>query len=204
MTLAPSTNHVERGAAKLLAKLRSGEKLKGLLGAWLRPGQQAEDFTWLVLEAMSIESDVDIVLDRIGKIVGRGRNSLSNELYRYALRAQIRINRSHGRHEDFLDVLRLSVHDDAVTFDVTDQQIATVQIDMYGSADADQVWQNAKQVKGGGVRLFFTYPGGDGTNDFILAEEFGSASDVTDDPEHGFGWTGDAGLGGTLAGEFVL
>lgn len=202
-----STDHVARGVAKLLGRFHQSEKLKGLLSTWLQQGQVVEDFIWLVLDSLSIESDVDIVLDRIGKIVGRGRNGLTNELYRYALRAQIRINRAHGRIEDLLDVMRLTAHDDAVTFGLHEQFPAALQLDMFGLASGPQVlevWNNAKQTKAGGVRLFFTYSGGDATNDFLLGEDWGDADAVESDEIQGLGWTVDSTLGGKLAGEFVL
>lgn len=111
MTYAPqqSTDHADRGPLRLLDQFKNKPKLVGLLRSYLKEIQKIEDAAWEVLYYRTILNGFGIVLDRIGKIVGRPRNSLIDSDYKIALRAQIRINRSSGTPEDIISVAVLSL-----------------------------------------------------------------------------------------------
>lgn len=180
-----------------------------LLGTWLKENQRLEDFVWEVVpQIFDIESDLDFVLDAIGKIVGRGRKGQANAAYRVSLRAQIRINRSHGRTEDLLDVARLSVNDETITFAATDVYPGAVQITMSTQLGVDlgNLWENLQHTKGGGVRLHFVFPaGGENANDFQFSPSHGLEPDERDMSDDQRGWSSETvpSLGGHLMGEFV-
>ena len=101
-----NVTHVERGTDKLLSVLRK-PRVEALLASRLRMWQRIENAAWEVAFALNIDSGFGIILDRIGKIVGRGRNGLSDAAYKIGLLAQIRINRSNGNPIDFSDVASL-------------------------------------------------------------------------------------------------
>jgi hypothetical protein len=193
--VSPSTDHVERGLAKFLGQFRNKPLLSALLRSYLRRVQEVEDATWEVIYNRLLDNAEGVQIDIIGRIVGRGRNNLSDNDYKIAVRAQIRINRSSGRPEDVIDVARLSLPY-VFTFSYEEIYPAAIYMQVYGGVDFNVVvlFNNLVKAKAGGVKLWLnTSPEGP-ENTFTFA-----SGDVTeDDPNRGFG--DDAG---TVGGVFT-
>lgn len=207
MSITASSDHVARGLQKVLSQWGNSPKIRALLASYIKPIQAAETFASEVLSVLSINAGSGIVLDRIGVIVGRGRNGLADDDYRYALRAQVRINRSCGKVEDFIEVLSLSLNNDpAYSVACKDAGIAAGQVTLHGAAPATVIqvlWQSARAVKMAGVRLHFVFSVYDGDSTFAFAPTPVGASVRETSETKGFGWSGDASLGGHFAGEFA-
>jgi hypothetical protein len=208
MPFTPSTDHLQRALAKLLAQFQNSPKLKALLGTYIEQIQALETLAYDTALVLNVNAGEGIVLDRIGKLVGRGRMGLADVDYRYALRAQIRANRASGTAEDFIDVLMLSVDLDP-TFQVETKDVgpASAEVILHGAAPATVIqvlWTSILQVKEAGVRLEFVFS--TATDDFTFACDKGVAAfnaRGTFDAGTGLGWAGDPGLGGQFAGEFA-
>ncbi len=190
-----STDHVERGLAKLLGQFRK-PVIEAFVTVLMRQHQKREDMTREVAEHLNIESGFGIILDRIGKLVGRGRGDAygpcvhpaacaSCAAFRIAIRCQIRINRSRGTVQDFLDVAALSGVLGEFTLTMTPP--AAMLITWLGgqavSGDEDyyvRVLENLRQLPALGVRVDLIYSP-HATADALLS-----------------GWSQNAAVGGTL------
>lgn len=195
-TIVPSTDHVERGKAKLLEQFKNSPRMNAILSSYLRRIQELEDAIWEVIIYRTIPNGFGIVLDRIGKIVGRKRAGLDDDDYKIALRAQIRINRSSGTPEDIIDVARLSLPE-GFTFQYLEGYPATVIININEQVTFSilTLFRNLIMTKDGGVRLLVNYSEDDPAEIFTLAHGL-SVSDTSD--TRGLGWSGDPSLGGRL------
>mgnify|MGYP000467526588 CR=1 FL=1 len=207
MAITTSTNHVERALNKLLSQFGNSPKIRALLATYIAPIQAAELWLADTIAVVSINAGIGIVLDRIGAIVGRGRKGLADDDYRYALRAQIRINRSCGKAEDFIAVLKLSLNNDpAFSVECADAGIAAGQVSLHGAVPATVIlvlWESLRRVKMAGVRLHFVYSLFADDETFTCASTWGDPSARgAADVDRGCGWTADATRGGHLAGEF--
>lgn len=206
MAFASSTDHVKRALAKLLSQFGNSPKIRALLATYVRQLQAVEQLVADMLLVSSINSGVGIYLDRIGVIVGRGRKGLLDDDYRYALRAQIRINRSCGKVADFIAVLMLSVNNDpAFVIECHDAGPACALVVLHGPAPATVIqvlWESARRVKMAGVRLEFVLSLHDDDHTFacapapVLSTERGPT-----DHNKGFAWTD--GSGGYFPVEFA-
>lgn len=150
--MTPSTNHVERGLKRLLSQYRR-PKIQAWLTAYLNRVQELEDALWEIINGRNLETAEGVQLDLLGTIVGRGRNGLSDTLYRLAIRTQIRINRSQGLSIDLTNVLTLSVSDD--TPKAYDEYAIATSVATIGPGtyDLDSVRYNLRESKSLGTRL---------------------------------------------------
>jgi hypothetical protein len=194
-----NTTHVERGLAKLLGDFQGKPIIKGILSSRLRARQRLEDAAWEVAFAMNIATGFGIILDRIGKIVGRGRAGLLDDDYRYALRTQIRINRSNGNPQDFVDIGALAVEDsDRFSFqDFSPAHILATYLDEPSSLPALGVIEsNFSQIRGIGIGLSFAYTLVGGSDEAALFGWDGTTYEDADGLAHGAAWDGTPLVGG--------
>jgi hypothetical protein len=194
-----STDQVLRGLNRLLGQFDNSPKLRALLATYLRQLQTLETFAWSVIDTLSLTDGFGITLDRFGKLVGRGRGSLSDADFLVALRAQIRINRSRGMVVDFLDVASISVNDPTITFRLRRYDVKAVQIVMQDAAVFPHtaifaLWTNLKLTKSAATKLFFTWPpSGDVAAFRYAAGPVASSARVTHVPALGYAWTDGTG-----------
>lgn len=196
-SLTQSLDHAERGLAKLLEQFKGKPRIEALLRAYLNRVQELENAAWEVINYRLLENAEGVQQDIIGRIVGRGRNALSDTDYFYALKGQIRINRSSGRPEDLIDVTRLSIPSGFV-FSYGEFYPATVIISISGavSFNISILFENLLRTKAGGVRLFLSYSEAAPANTFTFAS--GSTPEL--DTDQGFGDINDALIGGVFSG----
>jgi hypothetical protein len=162
MTYAPtrSTDHADRGPERFLQQFKEKAFLEAVLRSYLIQVQKLEAAVWEVVDLRALDLAEGVQLDRIGRIVGRGRNGMVDSLYRQAIRAQIRINRSEGTPVDLDQVADLSVPDGAATF-AFQEGPGFVLVFMDGQAVAPVngplVYENLRRSKAAGVRLHLVY-----------------------------------------------
>lgn len=216
MTVIRSTDQVARATRRALSEFQGSPKVLGILAAKIRQSQELETDIWTIVDAISIDSPYDFILDIIGKIVGRGRNGLSNQLYRLGIRAQIRINRSSGITEDFNAVGALAANDPTVKIIASTIGTAAGQVEMYGLPPGGGLvmWQSFLQMPALGVSLYFVYSEWSATRAWTGATVTGAgaftasggASGDYGPPDllRGDGWSGDATIGGLESAEFSL
>lgn len=108
MALSRNTRHFHEALLKLVPPLWGKPRAAALLQAFIDRIQAAEDGVWQVLTIRTIDEADTARLDVLGKVVGQPRFDFSDEEYRAVLRAKIRTNRSRGRTDDIIEVVRLA------------------------------------------------------------------------------------------------
>lgn len=84
--------------------------LIALLSATLAEVQLLENVFWQIIggdflaTAALVPGSVNVVLDKLGALVGQPRLGLNNALYAAAIALRILANRSHGRAEDIIQI----------------------------------------------------------------------------------------------------
>lgn len=165
--------------------------MTALLSSFLRRVQSIEDAAFEVLNARA--APVGISLDRVGKIVGRGRGALNDADYLRAIRGQILANRSSGQADILIKIFDLVTPEEA-SVEVDEGDVATIVLEAHGEIPLAPTWEILRTAKGGGVRLDLTY-----SPDAVSADDF--AFDGEEEAE-GFGSVHDATIGGKLRGVF--
>ena len=193
MPANPSKDHVTRGLTKLIARYRK-PRYQALATCYLARIQEIEDAIWEIIDGRNLADAVGKQLDILGTIVGRGRNDLSDDLYRLTIRTQIRINRSQGLSRDLTDVLNLSVSEDTPKA-YYESAIATAHVIIGpGTYDIPTLRLNLGTTKALGVKLYLIVW-------YEPAFEFSSTSGGVpeDSYDHGFGSVSDTDMGGKFS-----
>lgn len=142
------------------------EEAVGLLIEWFRKPrwvallqsmvgeiQEAEDAVYAVLSALDLDTAVDDVLDKFGRLVGELRQGRSNDDYRAAVRVRILVNSSDGKLEQLIAIARGLVP----TAVVSVQELYPAALRMYfstlGTVSFRTVERLLHQAKPAGVRL---------------------------------------------------
>lgn len=179
--VARVTDHVEQGLERLLVQYKNKPRLRAWLSAYLKQVQDLEDAIFEMRVKRFIDSAEGVQLDIIGRVVGEGRNSRDDALFRLFLRARIRINRSLGTNKDIFDVMGI-ISSSPFTF--LEYPPATLAIELSEIPDFDPVLLLGlvREAKAGGVGISFVVPTTDPDHEFLWM----SVGD-TSDPAHGFG-----------------
>jgi hypothetical protein len=111
VSISKIEDHVERGLARLPFQFRDKPKLKAFLTVLMTPAQPIEDALWQLLTERDIDNAEGEQLDQIGVIVGLGRTSTDDEVYRRHLRAQILTNKSNGNVNDLIRIAKAALAD---------------------------------------------------------------------------------------------
>src|SRR6266705_285724 len=161
-------NHIGSVLSKLLEQYKNKPLLAGLLISFLNRCQEAEDAAWEVIYKRNIDG-IGAQLDVIGKIVGRGRNGLGDTDYRIALRAQIKINLSHGTPEDMLAVASLSTNGAPIIYSEQYPAQTTILVHELVSFNIGVLYANLVATKPEGVRLLLEFSPSDPSVWFTFA-----------------------------------
>lgn len=104
--LVEITDYAARAKAKLLAQYSDKPRIAGLVGELGGLAQEAEAAIWDLISETSIATATGIWLDRLGAIIGEPRDGAADSDYRAFIRARIHANRSNGRVEDLIAVVK--------------------------------------------------------------------------------------------------
>lgn len=154
MTPGKSSDIVERGLALLSSKYSDKVLIQGILTAYLLELQELEDATYAVLLGLLIDNAIGFALDALGEIVVESRKGRGDEPYRLAIRVASAVNRSRGRNEDLIAVLKTA---GATTIRVEDGAVAAVRVECAG-VDVDGAFDALFRAKAAGVRLELVSP----------------------------------------------
>ncbi len=193
--ITPSTDHVKRGLARLLQQYKSKPRMVALLKSYLNRIQELEDGLWEIILYRIMGNAEGAQLDKLGKIVGRGRNNLSDSDYLIAIKGQIRINRSCGTPKDMIDVATLSLPSGFV-FTYGEAYPAQIVMTMVSAVtfSITVLFGNLTATKPGGVSLFLIYGSAPPSNTFTFSPDLSSAAGTG----QGFGDISDPSVGGLL------
>jgi hypothetical protein len=102
------TSHCAAGLALLIAQYQDSPRLQALICSYLDQVQAAETGTVAVYErGLDLDTAVGAQLDIIGRLVRESRDGRADLEYRRALAVRVLVNRSQGRHEDLIAIVRL-------------------------------------------------------------------------------------------------
>lgn len=107
MTIAPEPrlDTAERTLDALLTQFKGKPVFEQVLRSYAAQAQELELVFWQLAVLTTIQYATGVQLDGLGGLVGEPRNGRSDEIYRAAIRSQIRLNRSFATIEEILAVL---------------------------------------------------------------------------------------------------
>lgn len=182
-------NHVERGLERILEQFKNKEKIKGLISAFIKPLQGAEDTLKDMVTNRSLENAEGVQLDLIGEIVGLERLfQQSDDDYRDDLRQQIYQNLYSGTPDQVMSAAAyfLSTTDLFYTENYpaeVDVQSTTVLTD----EQAEIIKERLKTFIPAGVSLGIVGQFDDDSFLFFNDEDPESAAGIEFGQQHGFG-----------------
>lgn len=151
-------DHATAALARLAQYLRDKPNVTALLGDLNGLSQDAEVMLQGLLTERSLDTAVGVYLDKLGEIVGQVRGPLTDEPYRDALRARIKINASSGTVPEILEVFEILVP--LIDKRLRDEPPAAFTLEFTQALTADQASvfiSILRTMKAGGVRALLEY-----------------------------------------------
>lgn len=159
MTLEQKTTYEADGAALLIGDFKK-PKIEALLKSYLGQAQEVEDALWQLYVDRRLANAVGVQLDVIGKIVGEVRKGRTDAVYRTWLGARILANRSNGRPEELIAIVK-AVTPASTTVWVEEEFPAALTVHAVGAVDAETgnalAQLLALAARSAGVRLLFRW-----------------------------------------------
>lgn len=159
LTSLHERNHATIAVDRFISQFREKPILAGILYALTGQLQRVEDAAWETILYRRVDNSFGITLDRIGTIVGIGRNNLTDENFRIAIRAQVRLLRSGGRAKDILRFAELVIPD-GVSFNLSEEFPASFLIDVVDQMDGDLIqvlWRGLERARALGIGAGLAY-----------------------------------------------
>lgn len=107
MSLAPVTDHVERGLSRLIEQYKGKPRIEAYVRSFLKEVQALSDAAWDVLTSRLVDTAVGEQLTVLTRLVGEPTRLADDERQRVLVRARIAVNRSHGHGDDIIRVASL-------------------------------------------------------------------------------------------------
>ncbi len=159
MTLTRRTTVEAEGVDLLIYRFRK-TRIVAWLRSYLSEVQLAEDALWQLYVERRLPSAVGAQLDIIGRVVGEPRLDRDDAAYRPWIGARILANRSRGRAEELITIVR-AVTPSTTLVHVREEYPAALTVRAYGAippATGDALAQLlAKAAKAAGVRILFQW-----------------------------------------------
>lgn len=157
--LVHKTTIVADGDALVIEQYRNAPRFMAILNSFLVQIQALEDAAYALLVGRLIQNDpTGALLAQIGKLVGQSSMGLSDDQWRYLIKARIPANRSDGRRRTMIRIARLLTGNLPVY--AQDYQPATFMMAPQGILPVSpriMVTNFLGPALGGGVRLVFVY-----------------------------------------------
>lgn len=158
-------NHVDLALARVAQQYRGKARIEGVLTAIVDPLQEADNALWQLATERYLFSDAEIgsttvnyqavgvQLDVIGRIIGLTRSGMTDDDYRAALKAQVRVIKSSGATEEIIAVFYCVEPDSTIT--ITNWTIAslTCELDLPITASEAVLYRRfLRQARAAGVK----------------------------------------------------
>lgn len=155
MNVIENLNHVSEALALMLEEYKESPDLRALLTSYIEQVQELEEVSYDIYEKRLLDDAAKAQIDDLGELVRQERTSNDDEIYRAFIKARIAINRSNGRTEEIINILRLvSLSTDI--YHVRDTGNASIVVETFTpqtSAWADLILTLVKDAKAGGVKV---------------------------------------------------
>ncbi len=189
--------HVEVGLSRLIERWKNQPNVIAFLRSYLEEMQELEEAIWFVIFGRMPDYAEGDQLDQLGKIVGRRREGLPDELFRVFIKAQIRVNQSFGRALDVIEIIQIV---ESAAFLLTERPIASMLVRFLETTASGYVSQAivslVKAGRAGGVSLLVVMPVDRLTS---RSARFGSVYSPTLNASIGFSSSYDPTVGGLWA-----
>ena len=194
----------DEDVARLLFQFRNKPRIVALIrlicGGRL---QRIEIVFWQMLVERRLGTAIGRQLDVLGRVVGVDRQGRGDPAYRRRIRTEILVLRSSGSPDQLIRIALAFLGDDAtvVSYEETPPAAARFDLEEIDPFDALELARLLFRAKPSGVRLQATWSEGPADERFTLC----AVADlpIADDAGRGLGFTGDATIGGRLAGVFL-
>lgn len=97
MSATQITDHADQAVAQLLSEVAKDERLVELVEILCDAVQDAEDLVWSLIADRTVEDADGVQLDAWGRVLGKSRGGLADDVYRRVLAAWQGALRSQGR-----------------------------------------------------------------------------------------------------------
>lgn len=158
-TLHEVTSACDGGLALLIAQYEESPRLRALICSYLDRAQETDHGLVQVYElGLDVDAAEGEALDLLGRIVREARDGRADYEYRRGVRTRIRINRSQGRREDLIAIVRLFEEmssDPAAKVRIQELQPARAEVRVDGSPvnRIRDIHSRLRRAKAAGVAL---------------------------------------------------
>jgi len=175
--LVEITDHTAAGLARLIPEYQDTPRWQAWIAATLARIQEIEAAAFDVWAlAISLTDSVGSQLDLIGEIVREDRDGRTDAVYRLALRVRVLINKSQGRIEDLIRIVRLFEDMDAEAGSyvrIRENSDTSLEVRIVSTPEnaPSEIRKRLRQAKAGGVGLqtIVTPSGAPLTRSFVLS-----------------------------------
>lgn len=195
-------DHVAKGVSRFIEQYKNKPRMEAWVTSYLLEIQAVEDAIYDVYTLRWLDNATGAQLSMLGQIVGQHNPGLSDADYKVLIRARIAVNRSNGKPDELIEILRLmaaSTGANPILIELTENYPAAHVIQLIsdiGTVDPDLIFDMLTQADAAGVELNFVFSYDPPGEQF----QFSAGTTATDDDvSTGFGNTIDAGDGGKLA-----
>ena len=153
------TDHTAAGLARLIPEYQDTPRWQAWIAATLARVQEIETATFDVWElVLNLDEGVGAQLDLIGKLVVEARDGRADDIYRRALSVRVLINRSQGKIEELILIIRTfeDLDNEAGAYvRIRENQPARLEIRIVATPinTASEIVKRLRQAKAGGVAL---------------------------------------------------
>lgn len=160
MSIEHIEHHLHEAIVSLVPPLWGKPVVAAILRSYIRRVQELEDDCIAVLSAYDVNTCDATRLAVLGRIVGQSDLGWDLETYRAIVRARIATNRSHGREDDIINVLRL-ITGSTEPVEITTYSPATMTVTPAEHVDAEHMLAVVfllRRARAAGVQLHFLNP----------------------------------------------
>jgi hypothetical protein len=174
VALAHLTDLVATFAARVISQYQTKPRFMALHRGLTQLAQDAEDQLWAIVAKLDIDQADGVWLDYLGNFVREPRAGANDADYLKFIKARIVANRSQGRIEDLIAVVKIITA--LSVFPVARKTPASVEIILDGYAMAEPIrtrlMQLLRATRAAGVRLMVLYAAdATDTNMFLFSSD---------------------------------
>lgn len=196
--LAIDDGHVARAQNRLLAQFKTKPRIRAVVAAFVKQVQHLEIAGWQMVAERLLTTAHGKQLDSIADVVGIRRDGLGDDDLRARVGVEIMVLRSTGTADEILAIAQAFTDESSMQFDPRPPCEASLILGFELEGDvAFRLARVLRRARSAGHRLTLEYLTQPAANSFTFSSAAGSSQ--TSDGM-GLGWTGDAALGGALAG----
>lgn len=182
-------DHKQTGRDLFTSQFKGRKVIQGIWDSLAKQVQELEDVFFDILDQRLLDVAIGAQLNVLGALVGQLRYEYDDTAFRKAIRLRIRVNRSKGKAEDIIDVLRLAYP--TQVRDYREYYPASFSARVIEADGARAMRDLLHDAKPAGVRGTFEFSSW--TNNDTMV--FGHTTAGVVPTEHGFGHTSGSTIG---------